>query len=77
MKKRKLRLHRETIRRLDSDQLGRVAGGAHTDEFTCDCYSNPTWCNCDTTEYSCGGDTADTRPQSICNSCGAGCTQMC
>lgn len=79
MRKKKLRLHRETIRLLDPDQLG-AAAGADCGTNTCDthtCVNNCQWsvaystCACDT--GCCWDDSTITRPQSICQSCGAGC----
>lgn len=76
MKKRKLRLHRETIRLLDPDQLSRAAGANHldtnaqcdtTDCFTNGCNSNPTHCGCNTQEVSCDVE-GSTRPVNYCNS---------
>lgn len=58
MKKRKLRLHRETIRRLDANDLSRVAGG--NTEGTCQ--DSVALCSQECTE-------ACTRPISICNTC--------
>lgn len=79
MKNRKLRLHRETIRRLDPDRLRAVAGGTiwtnqHCatvnnacvtfGEFTCDCGTLEGPCN--SIDLCQPGSEGCTRPVNIC-----------
>lgn len=51
-KKRKLRLSRETVRRLGANDLGNVAGGGHDTSLAC---IQDTGCNCETEQ--CYDDT--------------------
>lgn len=74
-KKKRFQLHRETLRRLDVDRLGQVAGGGQTFEIitTCACTDGCDTNNC--TGGGCGsggcGTTGDTctciDPPSYCN----------
>lgn len=82
MKKRlkKLGLHRETVRNLQGDQLGKVAGGACTQEFMTTCVCTDA-CDsgqsaaCPTRAWSCGcppGCQSDTFE--IQSGCASNCT---
>ena len=73
-KRRKLKLRKETLRRLDDTRLGRVAGGT----FETNLAHTVCWCptagcsNGCATQAGCGEDPPTygcTRPPSVCNSC--------
>lgn len=79
MKKRKLRLRRETLGRLDQNQLSQVAGGEDPTVGAGVCTANdcPT-VTCDTCIGTCnpcdtGGSIPPTlvcsRPPTVCNTC--------
>lgn len=57
MKKKRFQLHRETLRRLDADRLGQVAGGGETFEIvtTCACTDGCDTNGCGGGSGGCGG----------------------
>lgn len=74
-KKKRFQLHRETLRRLDADRLGQVAGGGETFEIqtTCACTdgcggSGGCGSNDGCGTGGCGSDTCTCiQPESFCH----------